>query len=286
VSADPVLPYCGSPPVPEELWSRWRLDPVVIAFLVLAWALYVFAYWRTTRASSSASIRRHQFLMGNAGWVMATLALVSPLCALSVSLFAARAAQHVILTVIAAPLVVLGRPLRCIACAFGVGRNRKSTERQRTPINIGAALLFAVVVWFWHMPGPYAATFSSVAIYWTMHLSMFATAVWLWACLLTHGELISQLFASIVSAIQMGFLGAVITLSPRAFYSPHFLPTDAWGLSPLQDQQLGGAIMWVVGCTAFFVVTMVGAAHTLARQPVRRRSAFPTLRRASSHSQP
>jgi putative membrane protein len=137
------------------------------------------------------------------------------------------------------------------------------------------------------MPRPYEATFASVAAYWAMHLTMFAAAVWLWSCLLRHGNVVPGLFASTLSATQMGFLGALITLSPRAFYAPHFLTTDAWGLSPLQDQQLGGVIMWVVGCTAFFVVAMWGAARSLSHKP----ELLPKFRglpitRIQSHVQP
>jgi putative membrane protein len=106
-----------------------------------------------------------------------------------------------------------------------------------------------------------------------MHVSMFAAALWLWSCLLASSSMepaarafAGPLFAGIASAIQMGLLGALITLAPRPFYAPHFLTTDAWGLTPLQDQQLGGAIMWVVGCSVFFAVALVGIAGAL-REP-------------------
>ena len=50
---------------------------------------------------------------------------------------------------------------------------------------------------------------------------------------------------------------------PRAFYAPHALTTMAWGLTPLQDQQLGGSIMWVPGCIVFLVVAMFGLRRVL-----------------------
>ncbi len=53
----------------------------------------------------------------------------------------------------------------------------------------------------------------------------------------------------------MGFLGALITFASRPFYAPHLLTTAAWRLTPLQDQQLGGAIMWVPGCIVFLVIS-------------------------------
>jgi putative membrane protein len=53
--------------------------------------------------------------------------------------------------------------------------------------------------------------------------------------------------------MQMGFLGALITLAPEPIYPPHALTAAAWGITPLQDQQLGGVIMWVPGCLAFLI---------------------------------
>ena len=99
-----------------------------------------------------------------------------------------------------------------------------------------------------------------------MHVTLFGSACWLWSALLRReGALVGGLLASVVSSVQMGLLGALITRAPRAFYAPHFLTTDAWGLTPLQDQQLGGAIMWVPGCTVFLLVATVALAACLAR---------------------
>jgi putative membrane protein len=77
--------------------------------------------------------------------------------------------------------------------------------------------------------------------------------------------MLTVIAASLMTAVQMGLLGALITLAPRAVYAPHFFTTAAWGLTPLQDQQLGGAIMWVPGCVVFFVVSMVVLWRSLRR---------------------
>ncbi len=128
---------------------------------------------------------------------------------------------------------------------------------------------FALLLWFWHSPVAYAATFSSAAVYWSMHLTLFVAAVLLWHGLLDRSpaRVLPVAGAGLISTVQMGFLGALITFAPRALYAPHALTTGAWGLSSLQDQQAGGAIMWIPGCAAFLAVSMAVLWLALARRP-------------------
>ncbi len=225
------LPYCGSPPTPGALLGRFNLDPVLIGALlaVCAW------HWWTLRRTSARGYAL-------AGWLIAAAAFLSPLCALSVSLFSARVAQHMVLVLAAAPLIALGLP------------------RQRDSGSSGSlwasAVAFFLALWIWHMPAPYAATFTSVPIYWCMHLTLFGSAIYLWRELLHHspGRTVAVLAAGTFSFVHMGLLGAVLALADRALFEWHFTTTQAWGFTPLQDQQLGGVFMWVPG-TALFVWT-------------------------------
>jgi putative membrane protein len=247
---EPSLPYCGAPPDPASLWGRWNLDPTLILALALLAGLHLLAARRSHAAPRTVAI----FL---AGWAIAALALVSPLCPLSVSLFSARVGQHMLLTLIAAPLVALGRPDRLIG-------GRIAAWLSRSPLLAAAA--FTVLLWVWHAPAPYGATFSSTATYWAMHVSLIGSAIWLWLSLLPDGPRpAAAIGAGFAVSVQMGLLGALITLAPRAVYAPHLLTTQAWGLSPLQDQQLGGAIMWVPGCLVFLAAALLGLARMLGR---------------------
>src|SRR4051812_610192 len=96
-------PYCGSPPVPGGL--HWNLDPVLIA--VFAAVVGVYAAWVSRR---KIEVDDRQMLAGGAGLVVLAASLIAPLCNLSIALFAARAGQHVLMLLIAAPLLVLGLP--------------------------------------------------------------------------------------------------------------------------------------------------------------------------------
>lgn len=223
-----LTPYCGAPPSPGDWLQRWNLDPVLIAVLALVGAVY-FSRARLTQSSGWRRVAFH------IGWVTAVLALISPLCPLSVSLFSARVGQHMLLTTIAAPLIALGRPERILPAA----------ARAHSPLT--AAVAFAALLWVWHAPGPYAATFASDIVYWAMHVSLFGAALWLWVALLNGAadRLAGQVAAILLTTGQMGLLGAIVTFAGAPLYWPHAFTTAVWGLSPLEDQQLGGVLMWV-----------------------------------------
>jgi Cytochrome c oxidase caa3 assembly factor (Caa3_CtaG) len=97
-----TIPYCGPPPSPASLLVSWNLDPVLIAGLVAFAGLYIIGGARLDR--SGRGLRLSEKAAFHTGWLMAALALLSPLCPLSVSLFAARVGQHMVLALVAAPL--------------------------------------------------------------------------------------------------------------------------------------------------------------------------------------
>lgn len=227
--------YCGAPPDPGTLLSRFNLDPVLIAALVGITAWHVYSCRDDRRARGIAL----------AGWGVAAFAFLSPLCALSVSLFAARVGQHMLLVMVAAPLIAAALPRWRIS---------------ESPRGLWAASgAFFAFLWFWHMPVPYAATFASTPIYWTMHLTLFGSGIALWVTLLRQ-QTGQALAAGALTSTQMGLLGAVICLAGRPMYAPHYFTTEAWNLSPLADQQLGGVLMWVPGCLLFLWI----AVHSLS----------------------
>jgi putative membrane protein len=244
-----VIPYCGTAPSPAELLGRWNLDPVLLSALAGVAALYALG----ARRGGLPRGARGWFY---AGWGLTTLALVSPLCPLSVALFAARVGQHMILTLICAPMVALGRPLDALAAL--VLRRPCAIAQGAGPTSLLAAGLFAVLLWYWHAPEPYAATFNSTLTYWLMHVTVFGSAFWLWTALLARlgARSARALAAGLLSTVQMGLLGALITFAPRPLYTPHLFTAPLWGLTPLQDQQLGGALMWAPGCLAFLAAAL------------------------------
>ncbi|MBV8771616.1 MAG: cytochrome c oxidase assembly protein [Deltaproteobacteria bacterium] len=259
-----LTPYCGSPPNPADLWFHWNIDPLLITILLL---LLVAYYGGAVRDRDAESVSFHQKLLFGFGWVLVTVALISPLCPLSVSLFSARIAQHMVLTLIAAPAIALAEPVHAYSRLLKWNRRSRMHNRGGAAPLLAAGL-FAIVMWGWHSPYLYLATFRSTVVYWLMHITLFGTAVWLWVLLLDmrSGNSLRTIGASIVCTIQMGFLGAVLLFARHPLYSPHFLTTAVWGLTPLQDQQLGAVILWAPGCTIFLAASVVSLWRVLDRE--------------------
>jgi putative membrane protein len=229
-------PYCGAAPLPGGV--TWNLDPWLTAALLGGLALA----WR------AGGDRRSLVL----GWGVLAGLLLSPLCNLSIALFSARVAQHVLLLTVAAPLLAVAIPLRP-GSGYGPGRLALAAGR------------FAIALWVWHLPGPYAFTFRSDIAYWAMQASLLGAAAWLWRGLLLGAAARPDavLLAGLATAAQMGALGALLTFAPRPLFAPHALSTLPWGLTPLEDQQLGGLLMWVPGGLAFALVALPALARAL-----------------------
>ena len=248
-------------PAPHELWQAWAWDPLLLAGLALAaWAYGrgVCALW--SRAGAGRGIARWQAAAFGAGLVALAVALVSPLEGLAAALFSGHMAQHLVLILVAAPLLVLGEPLVAYLWALPPARRRTvGAWLRRAPLRAvrralalpGAAwLLHIVAVWAWHLPGLYQAALVSEPLHSLEHGSFLATALLFWGVVvrpgggrrLGYGAGILYILAT---ALPSALLGALITLAPSPWYPAYAASAPAWGLTPLEDQQLAGLLMWI-----------------------------------------
>jgi putative membrane protein len=229
-------PYCGAAPVPEEIFARWNLDPLLL--LALAGATVVL-WGASRRPVPSAGVL-----------AIALLLFVSPFCALSSALFSARVAHHVLLTAVVAPLMIYALP----------------PEKLRWPGSLSMWTgLQAFTFWAWHAPTAYAAALSSHLVYWAMQLTLLGTAMGFWAAV-RRASAPSAVAALLFSTVQMGLLGALITFAGAPLYSPHYFSTMPWGYSPLEDQQLAGLIMWAPAAALYLAAALLVAGRWLARE--------------------
>ena len=255
MSRIPEATYCGAPPAPGHL--AWNTDPLLAAVLLSCAVLYAL------------SLRRKAAPLGQqisfwTGWAIMSLALVSPLCNLSVALFSARIAQHVILTTLAAPLLTLGHVERILwLLPHGLMARADPALPEAALGTRGQALavtVFAAVMWSWHVPALYDATFASTLVYWAAHATLMGSALLLWFAAFRSSDSIAGVLCAVISTmLQMSLLGALLTFARKPLFAVHADTTWPWGLSQLQDQELGGLIMWVVGgllVTGWAVLTL------------------------------
>ena len=219
------IPYCGAAPVPGAV--HWNLDPVLIGvLLLLAGANLTFA--------SSHGVARRDLAASALGWLILTLAFITPLCNLSVALFSARVTQHMAITLIAAPLIARGLLFARIAAA----------QRHSGAVAWGATFAFAAIFWLWHSPAFYDETLRNNVVYWTMHVTTVAAALALWIAVFGSSAAVAFLLL-FATGLQMSLLGALLTFAAVPLFAVHEFTTAAWGLTWLQDQELGGLVMWV-----------------------------------------
>lgn len=251
-----MLAHAGQPLSPHDLWRGWNLDPVLLAGLLVAVAAFRRGIWTTRRRRE---LWRERCF--HAALITISVALVSPLDALSGALASAHMVQHVLLVLVAAPLLALSRPMTtllhggpAVLRTVGVrwrrrlGLTRGTLRLLRHPIAVW--LLHVATLWFWHASVPYNGAVEHHPLHVLEHATFVITAVLFWRAVIgtriadrvSHGFGVLLVFAM---AMQSVFLSALLTFAAEPWYSVYASTTSPWRLDPLADQQLAGVIMWV-----------------------------------------
>jgi cytochrome c oxidase assembly factor CtaG len=276
-----------TPGEPATAVFSWTFQPWVVVLLCLAFGLYVAGYYRLCRRNRPARAHRRgsrtrtkQLCAFSFGLLALAAALISPLDALSASLFSAHMLQHELLMIVAAPLLVLGRPLgtwiwafppasrRTLGQAFHARGVRRCWRWLSAPLI--AWILHAIALWAWHAPSLFQAALENAPLHVLQHFTFLLSALLFWWATLEGanaragaGHAMLSLFTTM---IHTAALGALLTLAPGLWYPDYLEPTSALGFDPLHDQQLGGLIMWVPGGLAYLVGGLVVASRWLIRR--------------------
>lgn len=244
--------HTGEPLEPHDLWTAWSFDPgVVIPMIAVAWL-----YARGARSVRGVTIREAACFWS--GWAILAVALISPLHELGEVLFSAHMAQHELLMLGAAPLLVLSRPLVPFLWGLPMGWRRAVGQWAKTSIvqrswrgltrPFTAWWVHAAALWVWHVPRLFEATLSSEAVHAAQHASFLGSALLFWWALFYargktgYGLGVLYIFTT---AVHTSILGALLTFAPGVWYPAYGSRAAVWGLTALEDQQIGGLIMWV-----------------------------------------
>jgi putative membrane protein len=265
IAASAVLPaaalaHAGEPLQPHDLSTAWSLDLGIVAPLAIAAILFARG-WRRSRGVSTLRAGCYW-----CGWGFLIIALVSPIHSLGEVLFSAHMAQHEILMLAAAPLLVLSRPLVAMLWALpiawrkGLGQWSKGPGVQHVwrmmtqPLT--AWCVHAAALWLWHAPNLFQATLGSAWTHSAQHLSFLGSALLFWWSLFyAHGRASygASLLYVFTTAVHTSILGALLTFARTVWYPAYARTTPAWSLTPLEDQQLGGLIMWIPAGVVYLV---------------------------------
>ena len=251
--------------------SPW--DFAVIALLVTIGSLYFAGTARMVRRG--AVHPRREIVAFWCGWAALMAAVLPPVDAMAVELFSVHMAQHELMMLVGAPLLIAGRPLS--TCLWGLPQNRRALVAALLQSSTATAAwrwltapvvawaLHGLAIWVWHIPALYDTAVTHEGVHTLQHAMFVGTSALFWWGLIYgrygrvgYGAAVFYVFTTVV---HTGILGAAVTFSPVPLYQVYAGPAAARGIDHLEDQQLAGLIMWI---PAGIVLTLFGLALFVA----------------------
>jgi len=247
--------------IPIQLLTEWNLDPSIFLGTALLGGVYLYGVGPLRRRYGWApEVKRRQVVAFLVGTSIMFLALVSPLDELGDEyLFSAHMVQHLLITVIAPPLWLLGTPGWLLQPLLKQPIIKRSLQiLTKPPV---AFFLFNGIFALWHLPVLYNLTLTNENIHILEHLMFMSTAVLNWWPILSplpdelprlpYGSQILYLFAN--CQVMVG-LGALLLFIGQPLYIPYLAAPRLFGLSAADDQTVGALIMWIPGTIVYLIV--------------------------------
>ena len=267
---------------PSDLAGSWTFEPALLATLAVAALVHGRGRTRLGRRIARTKEKRRAVAFYG-GLVVLAAALMSPLDAMAAALFSGHMVQHLLLMLVAAPLLVYARPSAALVAGLPArgrdmvrrsglrgpsaqpglrGQNSQSRLRGTAHALANPVVVWiigTVALWAWHMPALYEAAVAHEPLHVLEHASFLGAAVLFWSVVFASGTrrgvprpvAIVLVFAS---GVQSSALGAVLLFASTPLYAVHESGARVWDVSPLGDQQLAGAMMWSPPALMYIVV--------------------------------
>ncbi len=259
----------GPLPVLPDVLLAWSFDPTIGIPLAITAGGYVWAVRHVDRAHPTNRVPGARTFFWLLGLATIFVALQSPIERYDTTLFSLHMVQHVLLMLFAAPFLALGAPITLLLRTV-----RPKTRRQvvlpilhSVPVRIVTFpvvtwVLFAMVMWGTHFSPIFERSLEDPTVHQIEHLVYLVSACLFWwpvVALDPSPWRMSEPIRIVYTFLQMPqntFLGLAIISAAAPLYS-HYATLDlAWGAGPLGDQQMAGAVMWVVGDLVFLVAIL------------------------------
>ncbi len=241
--------------LPDGAWTTWSVDWSAVVPLLGWTVLYLRGAGLRTRAGRGQPRRTAAFLSGAAAVVVA---VAGPIPVLSGQLLWVHMVQHLLLVLVAAPLLALGSPVATVRLALppgprhGLAVGARATRRARRrlgglPPLVLATVAHIVALWVWHAPPLYDLAVRNDVVHAFEHAAFLLTGVWVWAEVVATARRNRRLQALVTLCLgaliaQGGVMGALLTFAGRSLFDVY---TGAGTLTALEDQEFAGVLMWV-----------------------------------------
>jgi putative membrane protein len=266
-----VLAHGDQAPVPTfpAVVVEWRFDPLVIGLMGATAVAYLWAVRTVNRAHPRNPHPRLRTWLFMGGLVAIGLALASPIEAYEGVLFSVHMVQHLLLMLVAAPLLLAGGPITLTLRAASPSVRRGLLRVLHSPVVRAISfpvltwVLFAAVNWGWHFSTLYDQALENQLLHYVQHASFLGAALLFWWPITGvdpapwRMPYPVRLFYLFLALPQNSFLGVALLSAGTVLYPHYATNIRTWGPSPLEDQQLGGVLMWVAGDIAFLVGMVV-----------------------------
>ncbi len=268
------------PDVGLNFWlTQWNWQPSIILGTVVIIALYLYAVGPLrVKYRLGEPVKTSQAVAFLLGVNSIFLVLFSPLDRLGDDyLFSAHMLQHLVLTIVGPPLMLVGMPDWLIKPVL---RNRLILRVAKFLTNPFVAFtLYNVDFWLWHAPPLYDATLVNEFLHVQEHMIFIVLSLIYWWPVfsplkegLPRLSIGGQILYIFLGGMPTVALGAGLTFAPP-LYTPYIYAPRVWGISPAMDQQLGGLIMWVPANIAYIIVASVLFLRWMLAQEAKQRAA-------------
>lgn len=249
-----------------QFWNT--ATAISLVTIAVFYAIGLRRLWRSD--AGRKTVRPWRAMSFALGCAATAIALLSVLDRWSDILFSAHMAQHEILMLVSAPLMVLGRPFIVTLWSVSPATRDRVAATVRSNLvaktwdaisgPLAVLLLHAIVLWAWHIPFLFEAALHNETIHVIQHLGFFLTAALFWWALihgrygkLGYGVAVLYIFAT---AMHAEVLGALLTFGSHTWYPTHASRTAAAGVSAVADQQLAGIVMWIPFGVVFVLIAL------------------------------
>ena len=264
-AAQPVIEPANSI---TDFFSRWSLlDPLAVVVLLLA-VMYSLGLARISLRLGRVPVSRRRITAAYTAMTVLFLALAGPFDGFATESFWVHMLQHLLITLVAAPLILLASPMPVYLWSLpgtvrvGAGELLRSKGPVRQTLSRltypwVSVPLYVLTLYIWHFPPAFTAALENPYVHYLQHFSFFVTAALFWWPLIGPAPVRSKLSYPqrlvylLVVVTPTALLGAIITLSGSVLYDTYLDSPGHWGMTPIEDQAMAGVLQWVPGNFAY-----------------------------------